>query len=383
MRRHFWQLADIQILEVSQLPAFTEDFSELSADEQTRVWQFRSAVKKSEGVVFSAPEYDHSIPAALKNAIEWLSYRATCLTNKPAMVVGVAYGTQASARAQEHLRQILSSPDCSAYVLPGHEVLIGNVGKTFSAGVLTDPALIKNLEKNFVAFAEYVTSINAMPGVEENSKMLKKPFVSEAYITFPTGKLTLSQAQQIFSTIPFELDLIDASDHFTWYSDKPGREHVRYTSELGEGVDECHPPKALPMVMKIINSFREGTADMVQRPLMMHGHRVLIQYYALRDVDGSYLGTIEFTGSVENILCQFEAGAWPTTEELGSGETEVDATSGASAGVSGGAPEGAGTAQANTAAEPATSQNTQNTSAPAIPGALAASVDATAGASQH
>ncbi|MCI1983563.1 MAG: NAD(P)H-dependent oxidoreductase [Bifidobacteriaceae bacterium] len=382
MRKHFWQLADIEILEVSQLPAFTEDFDDLTAAEQTEVWRFKTAVNKSEGVIFSAPEYDHSIPAALKSAIEWLSYKATCLTDTPAMVVGVAYGTQASARAQEHLRQILASPDCSAYVLPGHEVLIGNVGKTFSDGVLSDPASIKNLEDNFVAFAEYATSINSMPSLQENSEMLKKPFISDAYITFPTGKLTLSQAQQIFSTIPFEVDLIDATDHFTWYSDKPNREHVRYVSELGEGVEECHPPKALPIVMKIINSFREGKSDMVQRPLMMHGHRTLIQYYALRDVDGRYLGTIEFTGSVENILRQFEAGAWPTTEEMAeTGGVTPDATSGAS---TGGAPEGAGTAAADNVDDHGeAAANTGVADGPAIPRALAMNVDATSSASAH
>lgn len=403
MKRHFWQLADIEILEVSQLPAFTEDISDLSLEEQTRVWQFKNRVKKSEGVIVSAPEYDHSIPAALKNALEWLSYKATCLLNKPVMVVGVAYGVQASARAQEHLRQILSSPDCSAYTLPGHEVLIGNVKKTFTAGVLTDPAAIKNLEENFAAFAHYVISINEMPSLEENSEMLKQPFVSEAYVTFPTGKLTLSQVQQIFSTIPFEVDLIDATDHFTWYSDKPNREHVRYVSELGEGVDECHPPKALPMVMKIINSFRDGTADMVQRPLVMHGHRVLIQYYALRDVDGSYLGTIEFTGSVENILRAYDGGGWPSTEEIdagagangvgvngvgatagiGSESRAADATTGASPSVTGGAPAGAGTPAANNSGGKKSGAASATTSVPFVPSALAASVDATSGASQH
>lgn len=139
---------------------------------------------------------------------------------------------------------------------------------------------------------------------------IKQPRISEAYIKFPTGRLSLKEVQQIFSTIPFEIDLIDSTDHFAWYSDKPNREHVRDVASLGEPVTECHPPKAVPAVMAIINSFRDGKRDVVTRPLWMNGHRSLIQYYALRDIDGHYLGTIEFTGSVEYILNLFEKGAW-------------------------------------------------------------------------
>ena len=93
--------------------------------------------------------------------------------------------------------------------------------------------------------------------------------------------------------------------------------------------------------MKIINSFRNGEKDVVTRPLWMNGHRSLIQYYALRDVNGHYLGTIEFTGSVEYILNLFENGAWSTDGNTGASKHEdandnseetdsVDASTGAS-----------------------------------------------------
>ena len=152
---------------------------------------------------------------------------------------------------------------------------------------------------------------------------VKQPTISEAYINFPTGRLTLKEVQQIFSTIPFEIDLIDSTDHFAWFSDKPNREHVRNVASLGETVQECHPPLAVPAVMKIINSFRNGEKDVVTRPLWMNSHRSLIQYYALRDVNGHYLGTIEFTGSVEYILNLFENGAWSTDGNTGASKLEV------------------------------------------------------------
>ena len=307
MKKHFKQMADIEIYEISKLPAFSVD---VPLEEQTEVWKLKQKVKAANGVIFSTPEYDHGIPAALKSAVEWLSYHTTVLKKKPVMVVGVSYGRQASARSQVQMRQILISPDCDANLMPGNEVLIGGATHVFSKdGRLINAEMRDNLEECFTHFIEYIQLFENAD--EEEVKMpIKQPRISEAYIKFPTGRLSLKEVQQIFSTIPFEIDLIDSTDQFAWYSDKPNREHVRDVASLGEPVTECHPPKAVPAVMAIINSFRDGKRDVVTRPLWMNGHRYLIQYYALRDIDGHYLGTIEFTGSVEYILNLFEKGAW-------------------------------------------------------------------------
>lgn len=325
MKKHFKQMADIEIYEVGKLPPFSVD---TPLSEQTEVWKLKQKVKEADGLVFSTPEYDHGIPAVLKSAIEWLSYKTKVLSAKPAMIVGVAYGRQASARSQVQMRQILISPDCNTNLIPGNEVLIGNVRDTFAKdGRLVDQEAIDNLEKCFEHFIEYI-QIFKNTDREGLDMAIKQPTISDAYINFPTGRLTLKEVQQIFSTIPFEVDLIDSTDHFAWFSDKPNREHVRNTASLGETVQECHPPMAVPAVMSIINSFREGKKDVVTRPLWMNGHRSLIQYYALRDINGHYLGTIEFTGSVEYILNLFENGAW-----------SKDATTGASKNTNDSAPE--------------------------------------------
>lgn len=325
MKKHFKQMADIEIYEVGKLPPFSVD---TPLSEQTEVWKLKQKVKEADGLVFSTPEYDHGIPAVLKSAIEWLSYKTKVLSEKPAMIVGVAYGRQASARSQVQMRQILISPDCNTNLIPGNEVLIGNVRDTFAKdGRLVDQEAIDNLEKCFEHFIEYI-QIFKNTDREGLDMAIKQPTISDAYINFPTGRLTLKEVQQIFSTIPFEVDLIDSTDHFAWFSDKPNREHVRNTASLGETVQECHPPMAVPAVMSIINSFREGKKDVVTRPLWMNGHRSLIQYYALRDINGHYLGTIEFTGSVEYILNLFENGAW-----------SKDATTGVSKSTNDSAPE--------------------------------------------
>ncbi|WP_461215841.1 PAS domain-containing protein [Lacticaseibacillus sp. GG6-2] len=212
---------------------------------------------------------------------------------------------------------------------------------------------------------------------------MTEPDYDGTYVHFPTGRLTLTQVQQIFSTIPFEIDLIDNTNHFTWYSNKPNREHGRTVDELDETVAECHPPRVLPIVMKIINSFKDGTKDFVVRPLVMHGHRVFIQYYALRDVDGEYLGTIEFTGSAEPILQAYESGGW---SDASSGASEADGTTGTAS-----APDAtSGASESSAPAQPDATSGASETEATPTPDAtsgaseteVAPAPDATSGASE-
>ena len=393
MKKHFRQMADIEVSEISQLPAFGVD---VPLEEQTEVWKLKQKVKEADGVIFSTPEYDHGVPAALKSAVEWLSYHTKVLEHKPAMVVGVSYGRQASARSQVQMRQILISPDCDTNLLPGNEVLIGNASHSFSKdGRLIDPEMRDNLEKCFTNFVEYIQIFENV-NKEGLNMSVKQPSISDAYINFPTGRLSLKEVQQIFSTIPFEIDLIDSTDHFAWYSDKPNREHVRNVASLGETVQECHPPFAVPTVMKIINSFRNGEKDVVTRPLWMKGHRSLIQYYALRDVDGHYLGTIEFTGSVEYILNLFENGAWDTDGTTGASkhddapaapaEDAVDASTGASESGDDNADATSSAAATVAPAAPVEDDDTDGTTGASDSGSVDANdeeADATTGASEN
>lgn len=389
MKKHFKQMADIEIYEISKLPAFSVD---VPLEEQTEVWKLKQKVKAADGVVFSTPEYDHGIPAALKSATEWLSYHTEVLKHKPVMVVGVSYGRQASARSQVQMRQILISPDCDANLLPGNEVLIGGASRVFSKdGRLINEDMRDNLEKCFTNFIQYIQVFKNIDE-EEVQMPIKRPKISDAYINFPTGRLSLKEVQQIFSTIPFEIDLVDSSDRFAWYSDKPNREHVRSVASLNEPITECHPPKAVPIVTKIINSFRDGEKDVVTRPLWMNGHRSLIQYYALRDIDGHYLGTIEFTGSVEYILNLFENGAWGNKPDATTGASKHDDTNeaaGETVDASTGASETGNDDADNASVEktaPVQADDSDATSAASESGSVDAddeSADATTGASEN
>lgn len=124
MQKRYQATAEFEILPIEQLPMYNQD-DELTPPEI--VTDIKQKVAQSNGVLFVTPEYNHSIPAFLKNAIDWFSRVDKVMVNKPVLIVGSSPGVLGTVRAQMHLRQILNSPGISALTLPGNEVFIGAV----------------------------------------------------------------------------------------------------------------------------------------------------------------------------------------------------------------------------------------------------------------
>lgn len=154
MQKRYQMNVDIEILPIEQLPMYNQD-DELNPP--AIVNEIKSRVKESDGVLFVTPEYNHSVPAFLKNAIDWFSRVDKVLVNKPVMVMGSSQGALGSVRAQIHLRQILNSPGISALTLPGNEVIIGAVQeKLDESGKLIHEPTIQFLDTVMNNFVEWV-----------------------------------------------------------------------------------------------------------------------------------------------------------------------------------------------------------------------------------
>ena len=154
MKKHFQQMADIEIYEISKLPAFGVD---VPLSEQTEVWKLKQKVKAADGVVFSTPEYDHGVPAVLMNALSWLSYGVHPLADKPVMITGALYGMLGTSRAQMMLRQMLDSPELSARIMPSSEYMVGHSLQAFDEdGNLKEEELVDRLDGLFNDFETFV-----------------------------------------------------------------------------------------------------------------------------------------------------------------------------------------------------------------------------------
>lgn len=155
MQKYFADKAEIQLLEIKELPAFNEPTDKM-APESVRL--FSQAIAEADGVIIATPEYNHTIPAPLSSALEWIAYTSRALINKPTMIVGASLGSLGSSRAQGHLRQILNAPELKARTMPGMEFLLGQSEQAFDAdGNLNNPDKAAELEDNFAEFLSFVT----------------------------------------------------------------------------------------------------------------------------------------------------------------------------------------------------------------------------------
>lgn len=156
---HFADKAEIELVEIKDLPVFNKP-SDRQIPES--VLEIAQKIEQAEGVIIGTPEYDHSIPAVLMNALAWLSYGIFPLLNKPIMITGASYGTLGSSRAQLQLRQILNAPELKASVLPDEFLLSHSLQAFDEQGNLIDLETLQKLEAIFDDFRLYVKMIGKL-----------------------------------------------------------------------------------------------------------------------------------------------------------------------------------------------------------------------------
>ncbi len=133
-------------------------------------------------------------------------------------------------------------------------------------------------------------------------KQETEPKLSDGIVKLPTGELTVEQIAAIFNHLPVDITFVDENDEVKFFSTPKKRIFPRTKSIIGRKVQNCHPPDSVHIVNKIVNSFRQGKKDRavfwIQTRL---GQFILIQYFAVRNEQGRYLGTLEVTQEVSEI----------------------------------------------------------------------------------
>lgn len=145
---------------IAQIPLYDQDL--FDAGIPPAVSALAQAIGDTRAVIIVTPEYNYSVPGALKNALDWLSR----LPSKPLSGLNVALqsasmGALGGVRAQYHLRQVLVALNAQVMNLP--EVLIGNVDKKVdaAAGRLTDEASLGFMRQQLVALAAFARAHRA------------------------------------------------------------------------------------------------------------------------------------------------------------------------------------------------------------------------------
>lgn len=120
----------------------------------------------------------------------------------------------------------------------------------------------------------------------------------ETRIHLPGGSLTLSQLTALLNTIPLEISFVDVDNINRYFNEGP-KVFKRPGMALEREVFTCHPPKIEQKVRRIIEEFRAGTLDQVPVWMDKGGRTFLVTYYAVRDKEEQYLGTLELVQDME------------------------------------------------------------------------------------
>jgi PAS domain S-box-containing protein len=123
----------------------------------------------------------------------------------------------------------------------------------------------------------------------------------EGLLSLDTGKLGIEQLNLILTHLPVDLTFIDENDVVRYYSEGRERIFVRTPEIIGRKVQNCHPPKSVHIVNEILQEFRAGKRDLAEFWINLQGKSVHIRYFAVRNKDRRYAGTLEVTQDITSI----------------------------------------------------------------------------------
>jgi DUF438 domain-containing protein len=112
-------------------------------------------------------------------------------------------------------------------------------------------------------------------------------------VQLPSGGFTVEELLAILNTLPVDMTFVGRDDKVKYFSQSRDRIFQRNRAILNRDVRHCHPPASAHIVDKILEDFKSGRQDRAPFWINMGGKLIHIEYFALRDEQGKYLGTLE------------------------------------------------------------------------------------------
>ena len=113
--------------------------------------------------------------------------------------------------------------------------------------------------------------------------------------------LSTETLEAIFDTLPVDLTFVDDTDTVRYYSKGDERIFRRTPAVIGRKVQDCHPQKSLHKVEQVVSDLKSGRRDVAEFWIDLHGRKIYIRYFAVRDKAGKYLGTLEVTQDITDL----------------------------------------------------------------------------------
>lgn len=126
-------------------------------------------------------------------------------------------------------------------------------------------------------------------------------FSTENTSHYDEGYMTVEQVNLLLKTMPLDLTFVDENDKVIFYNRGDERVFPRSAGIIGREVKFCHPPKSVGTVLKIIESFKNGTQNEASFWINFKERLIYIRYFAVRDADKKYKGVIELSQDITDI----------------------------------------------------------------------------------
>ena len=137
---------------------------------------------------------------------------------------------------------------------------------------------------------------------EDKKRILKETAPApEGVLQFETGSLSKEEIEAILNALPVDISFVDANDTVKYFNKAEKRIFVRTKAVIGRKVQLCHPQKSVHIVNKILEAFKTGKKDVAEFWIAMDNRLIHIRYFAVRDKNGKYLGTMEVTQDLTDI----------------------------------------------------------------------------------
>jgi len=121
---------------------------------------------------------------------------------------------------------------------------------------------------------------------------------SGSHIQLPSGSFSAEEIMTILNTLPVDITFVDKDDKVKYFSQSAERIFQRNRAILNRDVRHCHPPASAHIVDKIIDDFKSGRQNSAPFWINMGGKMIHIEYFALRNDKGEYLGTLEVSHNI-------------------------------------------------------------------------------------
>lgn len=123
----------------------------------------------------------------------------------------------------------------------------------------------------------------------------------ENRVDLETGRLSAEQIRLLLNHLPVDITFVDEHNKVNYFSTPKKRIFPRTKAIIGRDVHNCHPPESVHVVEQIVEAFRSGKKNVASFWIDKKGQKLLIQYFAIRDENGTYKGVAEVSQEISEI----------------------------------------------------------------------------------